>query len=411
MPPWSTSFPDRSMDKPSKTVMPERPVSAVDENSRLHGRERPGYRFYFGWVIAILIVMAVLGAFVLARNVRLRRQSRELQQAQQQGPRVLVKSIMHPPSNRTMELPASLRGYTETPIYAKIAGYLRTIKVDKGDRVKKGQVLAVLDSPELDHQVANARAAYDLDVITDQRNQALAREGVFPQQTADDSHNTMLAAKATLQQYRAMEEYKIITAPFSGVVTARYFDPGALIPQTTASSGNTPILTVATLAPVRVYSDVPQDLAPFIRDGDPAEITVGEYPGRIFRGKVTRHPEALTPATRTMLVEVDLPNRDQALFPGMYAKVVFHVVAPVKATMVPDDALVFRDGKPYVPVVRENILKLIPVKLGFDDGVNVEVTGEISDQDTVALNVGQAAHDGERVQPITAQQQQSTAAQ
>jgi membrane fusion protein (multidrug efflux system) len=308
-------------------------------------------------------------------------------------------------------LPAKLRGYTETPIYAKIAGYLRVIKVDKGDRVKKNQVLAVLESPELDQQVANARAAYDLDVITDQRNQALTREGVLPRQTADESHNTMLAAKATLQQYRATEEYKIITAPYSGVVTARNFDAGALIPQTTASSGNTPILTVATLSPLRVYSDVPQDIAPFIRDGDPADVTVGEYPDRIFRGKVTRHPEALTPATRTMLVEVDLPNSDQVLFPGMYARVVLHVAAPARAPMVPDDALVFRDGKPYVPVVCEDILKLIPVSLGFDDGVNVEVTGEISDQDMVALNVGQAAHDGERVQPITAQPQQSAPAQ
>jgi RND family efflux transporter MFP subunit len=163
---------------------------------------------------------------------------------------------------------------------------------------------------------------------------------------------------------------------------------------------------MATLSPLRIYTDVPQSTAPFIRNGDPAAINVTEFPDREFKGSVTRHPDALTSATRTMLVEVDLPNTDGALLPGMYATVTFTVSTPEGVPMVPDDALVFRDGKPYVPVVRASHLKLAQVTLGYDDGINVEIKKGITDQDMVALNVGQSARDGEPVRPVTAQQLQ-----
>jgi RND family efflux transporter MFP subunit len=163
---------------------------------------------------------------------------------------------------------------------------------------------------------------------------------------------------------------------------------------------------MATLSPLRVYAAAPQSVAPFIRNGDAATITVTEYPQRTFKGAVARHPEALTSDTRTMLVEVDLTNEDRALYPGMYAKLVLDVATPAGVPMVPDDALVFRGGKPYVPVVRGGHLRLVAVTLGYDNGVNVEITEGVSDQDMVALNVGQAASDGEPVQPVTAQQLQ-----
>ena len=273
--------------------------------------------------MAIFAVLAVLAVLLLARNAELSRQTQALSKEEQLGPRVLVRPVLHPPATRTLELPATLRGYTETPVFAKVSGYLKTINVDKGSRVKRGEVLAVLEAPELDQQTANARATYNLDAVTDERNQALFRANIIPKQTADDSHNAMLAAKATLEQLQATEEYKEITAPFTGVVTARYVDPGALIPQTTTSTSNTPLLSLATLSPLRAYSDVPQPYAVFIHDGDSADLASGEYPGRVFQGKVTRHPDALNQATRTMLVEVDLPNRDQLLYPGMYARLTF----------------------------------------------------------------------------------------
>jgi len=304
-----------------------------------------------------------------------------------------------------VNLPATIHGYTEAAIYAKVAGYLKTIDVDKGDRVQQGQVIAILETPDLDKQVADAKAAYWLQIVTDRREQVLVRQGVIAQQEADTSNAAMLEAKDTYEQLLAEQGYKEITAPFDGIVTARYVDPGALIPQATTTASGTPIISVATLTPLRVYADVSQNLALWVKNGDEATITSDELVGRQFKGTVIRHPEALDTASRTMLVEVDLPNKDHALFPGMYAHLDITVAANAQETgsMVRDDALVFRDGKVFVPLVRDGRLRLVPVKLGFDDGQMVVVEGDIHGNDIVALNVGQAATDGEVVHPLYAQ--------
>lgn len=377
----------------------------MDDDPKTYQPRRPGRYFAAGWIILIFVVLIATAGLVVAHAQRLARQTDDLAQQLRLGPRVLVAQVGHAARTRNLELPGTIHGFVETPVYAKVAGYLKAIHVDKGDRVQQGELLASLESPELDHEVASARANWHLAAITDRRSQALLREGVIARQTADESHARLVESKASLDQLIAMQDYKLIRAPFTGVVTARYVDPGALIPQSTASSSSsTPLLALATLTPLRIYADAPQSVAPFLRDGDPATITVTEYPGRIFEGSVTRHPEALTSATRTMLVEVDLPNPDRALLPGMYAKLDFRVNAPAGPPLVPDDALVFRDGKPYVPVVRDNRLKLVEVTLGYDDGINVEVTKGVAADDIVALNVGQAARDGETVRPMTAAQ-------
>jgi RND family efflux transporter MFP subunit len=374
----------------------------MEEDPKEYNATPPGGLFLVSWALLVVVVLGLTAGLVMARSRLLSRQTTELELQQELGPRVLVVPVLHTPPVRSIEVPGTIRGYIETPVYAKIAGYLKRIYVDKGDRVQKGQLLALLESPELDHQVTNARATYDLARITDQRNQALVRFGVVAQQQADNAHAQMSEAKAALDQLIAMQGYEALRAPFNGIVTARYVDPGALIPQATTQSGSaTPIISMATNSSLRVYSDVPQSTAPFIRDGDPATITVTEYPRRIFTGTVTRHSNALASATRTMLVEVDLPNQDQALYPGMYTTVKFQVNVSAEAPMVPDDALIFRNGKPFVPLVRNGHLKLAPVNLGYDDGVNVEITEGVTDRDVVAVNVGQSARDGEPVRPIS----------
>jgi RND family efflux transporter MFP subunit len=161
------------------------------------------------------------------------------------------------------------------------------------------------------------------------------------------------------------------------------------------------------MSPLRVYAYVPQSLSPFIKDGDPASITVTEYPNRSFPGTVTRHPEALDQTTRTMLVEVDLPNQDRSLYPGMYADLKMTARVTTASITVSDDAIVFRDNKAYLPVVRNNHLKLVEVTLGHDNGYQVEVTGDLRPGEMVAMNVGQAARDGEAVQPVSASQSKS----
>jgi len=369
---------------------------------------KTGKIFVVGWMSAVVLVVALTAGLVLARELWIGRQSSDLERQYEQGQRVLVTHVIHAPKSRVLKVPASIHGFIETPVYAKIAGYLKTIRVDKGDRITHGEVLAVLDSPELDHQVEIARATYEIQKITDDRNQTLLKTGVVAKQTADDSHAAMLEAREALNQLIATRQYEIIDAPFDGIVTARNVDPGALIPQATSTTPGTPIVSLATLTPLRIYADVPQSAAPFIKDGDQVAITVQEYPRRTFPGTVTRHPEALDLETRTMRVEVDLDNHDSALLPGMYAILSLSVATPSDVAMVPDDALIFHGGKVLVPVVRDQHLHLAEVTLGYDDGVNVEVLTGIRDGDIVAVNVGQSAHEGEAVQPVMQPEQHVT---
>ena len=352
---------------------------------------------------AVFCAFTVSAGFVLARQDRIRRQTTELSQVAALGPHVLVTQISGGISSQAIDLPASIHGYIETPVYAKVAGYMKTINVDKGDHVKAGEVIALIESPETDKMVADAHSYYWLQNVTDVRNQDLVRQQVIAQQVADDSHSAMLQAKAAYQQQLALQQYEAVRAPFDGIVTARFVDPGTLIPQSTTPSStttNTPIVALATMSPLRVYANVPQSLSSFIKDGDPATITLVDFPNRSFTGSITRHPEALDQATRTMLVEVDLPNQDRALFPGMYAEMKMTAHVTSTSLTAPDDALVFRNDKIYLPVVRDNHLRLIEVKLGHDTGYTVEVSGDLRQGEQIAVNVGQAARDGEPVQPV-----------
>ncbi|MGC2754943.1 biotin/lipoyl-binding protein, partial [Candidatus Binatus sp.] len=160
----------------------------------------PGGFFFAGWIIAIIIALVATAGLVLARELWLGRQTSELAQQQAPGPHVLVSDVLKAPTTSDLKLPATIQGFDQTDVYAKVPGYLKTIKVDKGDRIHTGELLAVLTSPELDQQTANARANYNIALITDKRNQILVRNQVIPQQTADESHANMLQARATLQQ-------------------------------------------------------------------------------------------------------------------------------------------------------------------------------------------------------------------
>jgi RND family efflux transporter MFP subunit len=375
------------------------------EDPRNYVAPKPGKLFAIGLVGAAVLIVVLAAGLVLGHGMILQRQTSDLAHEAEQGINVLVAKAYGLPSSRALDLPATIHGYIEAPMYAKVAGYLKTIMVDKGDRVRRGQLLAILETPDLDKQVANAKANYWLQAITDKRDQALVHQQVIAQQNADDQHSAMLQAKATYEQLLAEQGYKAITAQFDGIISARFVDPGALIPQSTASLGGTPIVSIASMAPLRVYAYVPQNLALFIKNGDLATITLYEIPGRVFKGPIIRHPEALDTASRTMLVEVDLPNTDLSLYPGMYARLSMVVHTPQKGQMVRDDALVFRSGKIYVPVVRQDRLHLVEVTLGYDNGQKVVVNGDIRSDDLVALNVGQAVEDGEIVHPVQSSQQ------
>jgi membrane fusion protein, multidrug efflux system len=363
-----------------------------------------------GWIAAAIAVVGASSAIVMARTGAVSNARSELAAAAARGPKVRVEHLQTEQPERRISVPATIVGYSETALFAKIPGYLKEVRVDKGDRIHAGEVLAILSSPELDQQVADAQANLWLQQVTDNRNQGLVRTHAIAQQLADNSRGAMLQAADTYHQFRAMQSYEVISAPFDGIVTERYFDTGALIAQTTAPSQSellshvsetaTPILMVATLKPLRVYASVAQDVANFIHDGDSATVTVEQYPSRTFTGKVTRHPQALDPATRMMLVEVDLPNSDSALYPGMYGMMSLNVTIGSSAPLIPDDALIFRDGKVFVPMVSNSIVHLAQVGLGYDNGYAVEATSGVSTNDLIALDLGQAAVDGERVQAV-----------
>ncbi|MGA9721922.1 MAG: efflux RND transporter periplasmic adaptor subunit [Candidatus Binatus sp.] len=381
-------------------------------SSESSSQRRSGRTLAVALFAAVFVAFSVSGGFVLARQQLLQRQTTQLSHTAALGPHVLVTQLSGGGATRTIELPASIHGYIETPVYAKVPGYMKTINVDKGDHVKNGEVIAIIESPETDKQVADARSFYWIQNITDVRNQQLVRQQVVPQQTADDTHSAMLQAKAAYEQELAMQGYEVVRAPFDGIVTARFVDPGTLIPaatapvsasvsaNTTTISTSTPIVSLASQAPLRIYAFVPQTFSSLIKDGDPATVTVIDYPNRKFIGTVTRHPEALDQVTRTMQVECDLANQDRSLFPGMYANMKMTAHVTVSNLTAPDDAIIFRNDKTYLPVVRDNHLKLVEVTLGHDDGYTVEVSGDLRPGEQIAVNVGEAARDGEPVQPV-----------
>ncbi len=382
-------------------------------SSEQSGNQRKSGRLFAVALFAgVFVAFSVSGGFVLARQQLIQRQTTQLSQTAALGPHVLVAQLSGGGASRTIELPATIHGYIETPVYAKVPGYMKTINVDKGDHVTSGEVIAIIESPETDKQVADARSFYWIQNVTDVRNQELVRQSVVPQQTADETHSAMLQAKATYEQELALQQYEVVRAPFDGIVTARYVDPGTLIPAATApvsatpnatlqtNSTSTPIVSLASQAPLRIYAFVPQTFSSLIKDGDPATVTVIDYPNRKYTGTVTRHPEALDQATRTMQVEVDLPNQDRSLLPGMYANMKMTAHVTVANLTAPDDALIFRNDKIYLPVVRDNHLKLVEVTLGYDDGYTCEVSGDLRPGEQIAVNVGEAARDGEPVQPV-----------
>jgi multidrug efflux pump subunit AcrA (membrane-fusion protein) len=244
-----------------------------------------------GWLVAMIAVIGGSFAVVMARTHSVSTERARLNALAEAGPHVLVTRPQTASAERRLTLPATIQGYVETPVFAKIAGYLKEIRVDKGDRVRQGQILAILESPELDEQVADAQHHLWLESVTDTRDQGLVRKQGISQQIADNSHGAMLQARDNYRQLRALQSNEVITAPFDGIVTARYVDPGVLVAQTITPTRTyllshltetaSPIVQLATLSPVRVYASAPQNVANFIYDGTPAVISVVQRPARI----------------------------------------------------------------------------------------------------------------------------------
>jgi RND family efflux transporter MFP subunit len=378
-------------------------------------------------------------------------------------PVVSVAKVKRAAQDSEVVLPGSISPLLEASIYARVPGYVKKRYVDIGDRVKEGQLMAEIEAPELDQQVAQAQAVLaqsrqqlgqgkasllqsesqrDLAKITSERYSKLVAHGAVALQDADTQQanfktaDALVAAQesnvraaeenvrqsqANLDRILAMQDFKKVRAPFTGVVTARNIDQGSLIAANGGSQGanasGSEMYRVAQIGTVRILENVPQANAPAIAVGMPTEVTVVEFPGRRFMGKVARTSNSLDPNSRTMLVEVQVANRDGKLFPGMYANVRFRSHRDTPPFLVPGDAIIAGADGPHIGVLTPDAsapgggrIHLLPVTMGRDFGIQTEILSGLDGSETVVLNPGDDVREGALVKADMASEGRGPAA-
>jgi RND family efflux transporter MFP subunit len=304
-----------------------------------------------------------------------------------------------------------LQAYIEAPIYARTNGYLGHWYKDIGSRVRKGELLADLETPEIDQELSQARATRDQSEAALKLAQSSAKrwenlqkmDAVSEQETEERTSSytqgeaTLAAATANLRRLEQLESFKHIYAPFSGVIIRRNVDVGALV---NAGNGgaNQELFVIAQVDPIRVYVNVPEADSPSIRSGVHADIQIPELVGQHFTGSVVRTAEAIDPATRTLNTEIDVPNPRGQLLPGAYAQVNFALKQQIQLLTVPTNALLFRAEGPRAAVVgQDGKVQLKPITIGRDFGLTVEVLSGLQLSDSIVLNPSDSLEDGEQV--------------
>jgi RND family efflux transporter MFP subunit len=360
-----------------------------------------------------LIVVAVLllaGAFTIARRVT-ERGALAKETEKLAIPTVGVTRPSTEPASDQLVLPAQLQPYVESAIYARTNGYLLRWNKDIGSHVSKGELLAELDTPEVDQELSQAKAArqqteaqLQLAKSTAERWTNLRKTDSVSQQEADQqvsayaqAQANLAAADANVRRLQQLESFKHVYSPIAGVITRRNTDVGALITAGSAGQGRE-LFDVAQFDPLRVFVSVPQMNAPSIRAGLPAYIELREYPGQKFNGKVVRTADAIDPATRTLLTEIDVPNPAGRLLPGSYAEV--HFTVPIQTTRmsIPVNTILFRPEGPRVAVVGgDHKVHLKPITIGRDFGTKVEILGGLDGNDQIVLNPADSLEDGQEV--------------
>jgi RND family efflux transporter MFP subunit len=290
----------------------------------------------------------------------------------------------------TITLPANIAPLYQTTLYAKVSGYLKWIGPDKGDQVKKGQIVAIIDAPEVEEQYQQSVADYKIKKITFDRLRSVWKESpdVIAKQDVDVAEATYEGAKTLMQQRAVLRDYTKVRAPYEGIITARFADPGALIQVATSSATSAiPLFTIMDLNTVRIYANVPQDDSPWIVPGQTkVALRVHELQQRSFSGTITRSTLALDPSTRSLLVEVDLPNLDHALRPGTFAELSIALREISNALVLPPQAVNSNTKGKSVFIVEHDTAKTLPVHTGITDGQWIEITdGLRGDEDVVVV--------------------------
>jgi RND family efflux transporter MFP subunit len=309
-------------------------------------------------------------------------------------------------------LPGSTQAFTDAPIFARTNGYVKSWHVDIGTRVKKGQLLAEIETPEVDQQLQQARA--DLKTaqanlrqaeITADRWEALWKTDSVSKQETDVAVSAFHAMKATvdsnMSNVRRLEElqgFEKIYAPFDGVITARNTDIGALINSGASTTPTQELFHLAAINTLRVFVNVPQLYSQAVRPGATASLTLDEFPGKSFSGTIARNSNSIDPASRTLLVEVDVDNRNGTLLPGAYVRVHLKLPQSVNSVTIPANTLLFRSEGLRVGVVRNGRAELVPLTIGRDYGSSVEVLSGLQPTDAVIVNPSDSLISGTTVQ-------------
>jgi len=397
-------------------------------------------------LLAVLGLIALFGSLLAAglwpRREKAAAITKEAREEAAETPMVTVAKAAIAPPIREVLLPGTVSALLDTPVYARAEGYLRAVKADIGDVVKKGQVLVELDTPELDQQLRAAKARLDqlraslaqskaaelksaadvkLATVTRDRVAKLVEQGVFSKQQGDDSaaqlevrEAELIAARATIQaaeqtvhaqeaEVQRIEElsaFKLVRAPFDGIITVRNCATGNLVTPSAANGGRE-LYRMANYDVLRVFVAVPQANLLDVATGQAAEVLANEIGSRKFTGKVVRSASALDETTRTERTEVRVENRDHALLPGMYVQVRFLSPKPRTMVVIPGDTLLTPASGPQVAVVGEgNKVRFQKVEVGRDLGTQVEVINGLAGGESLIVNPSDAVRPGIRVRPV-----------
>ena len=354
---------------------------------------------------AVCVVATVLGTayYMMQSSASLATVKASMEADVARGPRVVVANVVQGPQFRTIQLLGDARPYQTTTIFAKVSGYLKSVLVDKGDQVTANQVIAEIDSAELESQYQSAVADLDQKQRIDARSRELLRNSTTSQQAAEQAETNSRMAQETVRNLGIMRSYQTLKAPFDGTVVARFADAGALMQAaTTNQASSLPVLQIADNSKLRIGIYVEQRDVAAIKVGDEAEIIDAANPDRKRKARISRTAGTLDPRTRTLFVELDIDNSDQFLVPGSFVNVTLRV--PVKSfPQIPVSAMMQRGGTQQVAVIGEDAtIKFRSIKVASTDGALINIADGLKVGERVGLNVSSDLVEGSKVRAAEA---------
>jgi len=366
-----------------------------------------------GWIIALAIVLAFATLLVSGILERVHTSAAlRAETAQMAVPNVSVVSPQRSAPTQEIVLPGNVQPYVTAPIFSRTNGYLQAWYFDIGAHVKKGQLLAVIATPEVDQRLGQSRsnlstaeANLQLAEITKNRYEGLLKTHAVSQQDVDNAVGTYNANKsiveadqANVKQLEALQSFEKVYAPFDGIITARNTDVGALVDSGSSGGVKTDLFHLSQVDRLRVYVNVPEEYSQATTSGLTADLTLAEFPGTTFTGKLVRTSQAISYDTRTLLAEVDVINPTGKLLSGSYAEVHFKVPGRVSTYILPTETLLFRKEGLRVAVVKDNKAQLMPVTAGRDFGDAIEIISGLQGNESVIVSPPDSTVDGEQVQ-------------